>query len=207
MRWLVVEPLGTQTGLCPRAVPCFSSSRNFSFAASGDSIIPGLKPIDLMLERKMMQGCLALVFAPAHVVSHQPWDSYIFPPEIAELVFLDAKACAGDVKAATSLKDKSELARKFSHYVTLRFLQSSGAAFTVLPSTPQVFDAADIAYIDVEIRGMPSVTVNVFAIEYASRVDAVRTRQSGSFCDAGMRITARQEALLWTPPSRYNPLP
>ena len=107
-----------------------------------------------MLERRVIQGCLSLLFTPASISSHQPWDSYLHPPEIVELIYLDAKACGGDVKAAAALKDKSDLARIHSHFVTLRFLQGAAAVFAVLPSTPQVFDAGDVAYVDVEIRCM-----------------------------------------------------
>jgi hypothetical protein len=139
-----------------------------SFAASGDSVIPNLPPINVTLERKVIQGCLSVLFARSDVAHYQPWDSHIHPPEIAELVFLDVKACSGDIRAAALLKEKSELAQKYSHFVTLRFLQGSGAAFTILPSTPQVFDADDVAYVDVEIRGMPTIAINVFEIACVS---------------------------------------
>jgi hypothetical protein len=67
-------------------------------------------------------------------------NSYLHPPEIDELIYLDAKAC-GDVKAAAALKDKSDLVLKQSHFVTLRFLQGAAAVFAVLSSTPQVVKA------------------------------------------------------------------
>jgi hypothetical protein len=137
-----------------------------SFAASDDAILP-LKSVDVATEKRVIQSCLTILFSSPSVTRFQPWDSYIFPPEIVELVFLDVKACAGDVSAATSLNAKTELARNFSHLVHLRFLESDRAALNVLPSTPQFFDADEVAFVNVEIRGVPSLTINIFAIECA----------------------------------------
>ena len=141
-------------------------SQNSSFAAGHDSVIP-LKPIDVMSERRTIQSCLAILFSSASVTRYQPWDTYIFPPEVVELVFLDVKACGGDVKAAASLNEKIDLARKHSHFVNLRFLQTENAVLTVLPSTPRMFDAEDVSFVDLEIKGISSLTINVFAIECA----------------------------------------
>jgi hypothetical protein len=137
-----------------------------SFAAAHDYILP-LKPIDVMAERRTIQSCLAILFSAASVTRYQPWDTYVFPPEIVELVFLDVKACGGDVKAAASLNEKTDLARRFSHFVNLRFLQTENAVLTVLPSTPRMFDAEDVSFVDLEIKGISSLTINVFAIECA----------------------------------------
>jgi len=120
-----------------------------------------------MAERRTIQSCLAILFSAASVTRYQPWDTYIFPPEIVELVFLDVKACGGDVKAAALLNEKSELARKHSQFVNLRFLQTEKAVLTVLPSTPRMFDAEDVSFVDLEIKGISSLTINVFAIECA----------------------------------------
>jgi hypothetical protein len=102
---------------------------------------------------------------PVNVTKYQPWDSYIFPPEIVELVFLDVKACAGDAKAAALLTSKADAAKKFSHLVSLRYLQSDGAVFSILSSTPQLFDAEDVAFVDVEIKGVSTLSINVHEIE------------------------------------------
>ncbi len=173
-------------------------SLNFSFAASDDTIIP-LKPIDLMVERRTIQSCLTILFSSPSAKNYQPWDSYIFPPEVVQLVFLDVKACAGDVQAATSLNAKTDLATKHSHSVNLRFLQRNGAVFNVLPSTPQLFDAEDVSFINVEIKGVSSLTINVFAIEYAFSTQNLDLKSS---CFAGTKIIAKQETLSWTQPSR-----
>jgi hypothetical protein len=124
-----------------------------------------LKPINTSQEHRTIQSCLSILFSPAHVTTYQPWDSYVFPSEVAELVFLDAKACAGDVKAAASLNAKFELAKKLTHIVTLRFFENEGAKFDVLPSSPPCFNADDVAFVNVEMKGISSLSVNVFAIE------------------------------------------
>jgi hypothetical protein len=124
-----------------------------------------LKPVNAIQEQRTIQSCLSILFSPAHASKHQPWDALVFPPEVAELVFLDVKACAGDVKAAASLNAKQDLAKKLSHIVTLRFLQSENAQFAILPSTPQCFNADDVAFVDVEMRKISSLTINIYAIE------------------------------------------
>jgi hypothetical protein len=118
-----------------------------------------------MVERRTIQRCLTILFSSPNAKNYQPWDSYIFPPEVVELVFLDVKACAGDVQAATSLNAKADLARKYSHLVYLRFLQRDGAVFNVLPSTPQLFDAEDVSFVNVEMKGISSLAIHVFSIE------------------------------------------
>jgi hypothetical protein len=118
-----------------------------------------------MAERRTIQSCLAILFSAASVTRYQPWDTYVFPPEVVELVFLDVKACGGDVKAAASLNEKSDHARRLSHFVNLRFLQTENAILTVLPSTPRMFDAEDVSFVDLEIKGISSLTINVYAIE------------------------------------------
>jgi hypothetical protein len=120
-----------------------------------------------MAERRTIQSCLTILFSSPGAKDYQPWDSYIFPPEVVELVFLDVKACSGDVQAAISLNAKADLARMHSHSVQLRFLQRDGAVFNILPSTPQLFDAEDVSFINVEMKGISSLTINVFAIECA----------------------------------------
>jgi hypothetical protein len=124
-----------------------------------------LKPCDLMTERRTIQSCLSILFSSASATRHQPWDSYIFPPEIVELIFLDVKACGGDVKAAASLNAKSDLIKKHSHFINLRFFRTENV-LSVLPSTPRIFDADDVSFIDLEIKGVSSLTINVYAIEY-----------------------------------------
>ena len=105
-------------------------SLNFSFAASDDTIIP-LKPIDLMVERRTIQSCLTILFSSPSAKYYQPWDSYIFPPEVVELVFLDVKACAGDVQAATSLNAKTDLALSFA-------FASAGGWWIAVPAGPGI---------------------------------------------------------------------
>lgn len=156
--------LGIPAGVGRLLVLTLTFSFSSSFAASNHTIIP-LKPIDLMAESQTLQSCLTILFSSPTVTHYQPWDSYIFPPEIVELVFLDAKACAGDLQAANSLNAKAELARKNSNMVQFNFFNNNGAVFKVLPSSPQLFDAEDISFVNVEIKGISCVTINVFAIE------------------------------------------
>ncbi len=135
-----------------------------SFATSNETIIP-LKPISLIAERQTIQNCLTILFSSPSVTRFQPWDSYIFPPEVVELVFLDVKACAGDVHAATSLVAKSELAKKHSNLFRFNFFNRDLAVFKILPSSPQLFDVDDVSFVNVEIRGISCLTINVFSIE------------------------------------------
>ena len=156
--------LGIPTGVGPLRVLVSSFSSNCSVASSNPTIIP-LKPIDLMAESQTIQNCLALVFSSPKITHYQPWDFYIFPPEIVELVFFDAKACAGDVQAAKNLNAKVELARKHSNSVQCNFFNNDVAVFKVLPSSPQLFDVDDVSFVNVEIKGISCLTINVFAIE------------------------------------------
>ena len=165
-----------------------------SFAASDDAILP-LKSVDVATEKRVIHSCLTILFSSPSVTRFQPWDSYIFPPEIVELVFLDVKACAGDVSAATLLNAKTELARNFSHLVYLRFLESDRAALNVLPSTPQLFDDDEVAFVNVEIRGVPSLTINIFAIECAfephnqqPHFTLIVSCRYESYCKAGSNV-------------------
>jgi hypothetical protein len=118
-----------------------------------------------MAERQTIQNCLAILFSSPSVTRFQPWDSYIFPPESVELVFLDVKACAGDFNAAKSLIAKYELAKKHSNLIQFNFFNRDLAIFKILPSSPQLFDVDDVSFVNVEIRGIACLTINVFSIE------------------------------------------
>ncbi len=80
-------------------------------------------------------------------------------------MFLDVKACAGDFNAAKSLIAKYELAKKHSNLIQFNFFNRDLAIFKILPSSPQLFDVDDVSFVNVEIRGIACLTINVFSIE------------------------------------------
>ncbi len=79
-------------------------------------------------------------------------------------MFLDVKACAGDLNAAKSLIAKYELAKSFSNLIQFNFFNRD-LIFKILPSSPQLFDVDDVSFVNVEIRGIACLTINVFSIE------------------------------------------